>query len=224
MKFKNIFFGFLKTLLLVAVFYGGSLYADGHMFLDLQNYQHVTNNSPYFFEIDPTTGNLVKVIDANNSFQFKTYNLGLTADVELYKAEVRPVLLRWGEGGAPLDEDFYSASSLSETLVSDVRHDIKGLFQGEVHVATYEGRIESVSYVKNIVVEVPEIKAIVANPWGMIKGQITNVKGAGSSLLDYMLQKFKNRGAERVRLYSIRDRYYLDRGWQRGIGNGACGR
>jgi hypothetical protein len=35
MKFRNIFFGFLKTWLLIAIFYGGSLYAGGHMSLTL---------------------------------------------------------------------------------------------------------------------------------------------------------------------------------------------
>jgi hypothetical protein len=37
MKFRNIFFGFLKTWLLIAIFYGDSLYAGGHISLTLDN-------------------------------------------------------------------------------------------------------------------------------------------------------------------------------------------
>jgi hypothetical protein len=44
MKFKNIFFGFFKTLLLTTIFYSSSLYAVGYMFLDLQGYPYTTSN------------------------------------------------------------------------------------------------------------------------------------------------------------------------------------
>jgi hypothetical protein len=65
MKFRNIFFGFLKTWLLIAISYSGSLYAAGYMFLTLYDYQPITNNfRPYFFEKDPYTGKLTKVFDA----------------------------------------------------------------------------------------------------------------------------------------------------------------
>ncbi|WP_139458270.1 hypothetical protein [Bathymodiolus thermophilus thioautotrophic gill symbiont] len=229
MKFKNIFFGFLKTLLLAVIFCSSLLYADGYMTLDLQNYQPADNGSPpYFFEVDSTTGNLIKVVDTGNSFQFKTYNFRTTVDIESYIEEVEPVLLKWREEIEPFDEEFHSSSSLSDGMLADLRYDLRsGPFSGEVHVATYEGRIEAISYVPNTADEAPEIDTIVANPWGMIKGQTTNVKGAGSSLLDYILQKFKSRGAVKARLYSERDQYYLDRGWQREPDpwqeDGACG-
>jgi hypothetical protein len=64
------------------------------MFLDLQSYNPVAGNfRPYAFEIDPNTGNLVKVFDMQNDFQFKTYNLGSKEDMALYEKEVRPTLL-----------------------------------------------------------------------------------------------------------------------------------
>ncbi|CAB5498063.1 hypothetical protein [Bathymodiolus thermophilus thioautotrophic gill symbiont] len=226
MKFKNIFFGFLKTLLLIVVFCSSLLYADGLMFLNLQNYQPANNLPPYFFEVEPVTGNLIKVFDIENDFQFKTYNFRVTADMESCIKEVEPVLLEWREEIEPFDEEFHSSSSLSDAMLIDLRHDFgDGPFSGEVHVATYEGRIEAISYVPKAEAVVPEIDTIVANPWGMIEGQTTNVKGAGSSLLDYILQKFRSRGAVKARLYSVRDQYYLDRGWQRESDDySACGR
>jgi hypothetical protein len=67
MKFRNICFGFLKTWLLIAIFYRGSLYAAGYVFLTLYDYQPITNNfRPYFFEKDPYTGKLTKVFDSEN--------------------------------------------------------------------------------------------------------------------------------------------------------------
>jgi hypothetical protein len=93
MKFKNIFFGFFKTLLLTIIFYSGTLYAS-YMYLDLQNYQS-RSVSPYFFERVQGTNDLLKVIDMQNNFQFKTYDLTLQTDIDLYNAEVKPVLLKW---------------------------------------------------------------------------------------------------------------------------------
>jgi hypothetical protein len=47
--------------LLIAIFYGGSLYAGGHMSLTLDNYHPASNNfRPYFFERDPYTGKSIK--------------------------------------------------------------------------------------------------------------------------------------------------------------------
>jgi hypothetical protein len=44
MKFKNIFFGFLRTLLLIIAFYSSALYADQYMFLDLRDYPYTTHD------------------------------------------------------------------------------------------------------------------------------------------------------------------------------------
>ena len=225
MKIKNIFFGFLKALLLVVIFYSGLLSAKDYMFFDLQNYQPVANSPPpYFFQIDPTTGNLVKIIK-EDSFRFKTYNLRLKADLELYNVEVRPTLLKWEIKIRPFEGESNSSSLLSEDLVKKVYNESgDGFLSREIHVATYEDRIEAVSYVKNKVPGMPEIDTIVANPEGLRIGQTANVKGAGSSLLDYELKIFSNRGDQKVRLYSIKDQYYLDRGWQRDLERGRKGR
>jgi hypothetical protein len=40
-QIENIFFGFLKTWLLIAIFYSGSLYAAGYMFLTLDDYHRM---------------------------------------------------------------------------------------------------------------------------------------------------------------------------------------
>jgi hypothetical protein len=40
MKLKNIFVGFLKTLLLITLFCGSLIHAANYMFLILQNYQY----------------------------------------------------------------------------------------------------------------------------------------------------------------------------------------
>ncbi|OIR24450.1 hypothetical protein [Bathymodiolus thermophilus thioautotrophic gill symbiont] len=224
MKFKNIFFDFLKVLLWVVIFYSGSLYADGYLFLNLQNYQPAANNfSPYFFERNSVTGDLVKVIDTDNSFQFKTYNLKLGADgIGSYRAEVRPVLLEWEKKVNPFEDDSDS-SYLSGSLARNIEAELQEDLAVEVHIAIYKGRIEAISYVQNTTAEAPEIETIIANPWGMTEDQTSHVKGAGSSLLDNVLTDFKNRGAQKVQLYSVKDRYYLDRGWQRGSSDqGAC--
>jgi hypothetical protein len=55
---------------------------------------------------------------------------------------------------------------------------------------------------------------IVANPEGLVTGQTTTVKGGGSALMDYMLRRFKSKGVKSVRIFSINDKYYADRGWQ----------
>jgi hypothetical protein len=44
----------------------------------------------------------------------------------------------------------------------------KGLLPREVHVAIYEGNIESISYMENPAMQVPKIDIIVANPEGLI--------------------------------------------------------
>ncbi|OIR24637.1 hypothetical protein [Bathymodiolus thermophilus thioautotrophic gill symbiont] len=216
MKFKNIFFGFLKTLLLTVVFHIGLLCANEYMIFDLQNYQPTDNSPPpYFFQRDPATGDLVRLTDTEGGFQFKTYNLQLKADLAQYKIEVRPTLLRWKEKIIPLEKDSSSSSFFSGDLANKVdAQSSKRPPPREVHVATYKDRIEAVSYVNNRKPESPEIDILTANPEGMRVGQTTNVKGAGSALLDYELKTFKGRGAESAQLLSIRDKYYLDRGWK----------
>jgi hypothetical protein len=73
----NTLFDFFKTLLLAVIFCGGLIYAYGHMVLTLQNYQYTADDfPPYFFE-----RGLTKIIDTENSFQFKTYRLGLKFDM-----------------------------------------------------------------------------------------------------------------------------------------------
>ncbi len=228
MKFKNIFFGFFKTLLLTTIFYSSSLYAVGYMFLDLQGYPYTTSNfRPYFFAKDPTTGNLIKVTDTQDSFQFKTYNFGFNADIESYNAEVKPVLVEWSEGTEPFGTESFSSSQLSGSMVTNVEEDLDNLLEKEVHTATYKGRIESVSYAQSPEVTAPKIETIVANPEGLVPGQTTTVKGGGSSLLDRIVRTYKEEGVDKVRLYSAKDdSYYADRGWQvdsEAESEGACG-
>jgi hypothetical protein len=67
MKFKNIFFGFFKTLLLTIIFYSGTLYAS-YMYLDLQNYQS-RSVSPYFFERVQGTNDLLSYEGMHSLFQ-----------------------------------------------------------------------------------------------------------------------------------------------------------
>jgi CRISPR/Cas system-associated endoribonuclease Cas2 len=43
-----------------------------------------------------------------------------------------------------------------------------------------------------------KIKTLIANPEGLIEGQTKIVKGGGSSLLNYMLQRFKANNVKRV--------------------------
>jgi N-acetylglutamate synthase-like GNAT family acetyltransferase len=43
---------------------------------------------------------------------------------------------------------------------------------------------------------------------------LPTVKGGGSALLDYTLQRYKARGIEKVQLLSTQDKYYLNRGWK----------
>ena len=60
----------------------------------------------------------------------------------------------------------------------------------------------------------PEVKAIVSNPEGLVANQTTIVKGAGSALLDHILQRYKVLGVEKVQLLATNDKYYIDRGWK----------
>jgi hypothetical protein len=83
MKLKNIFVGFLKTLLLITLFCGSLIHATNYMFLILQNYQYTANDfPPYLFEKNFETGQLTKIIDTENAFQFKTYSLASETDIE----------------------------------------------------------------------------------------------------------------------------------------------
>ncbi|CAB5498074.1 hypothetical protein [Bathymodiolus thermophilus thioautotrophic gill symbiont] len=224
MKFKNIFFDFFKTLLLVVVFYSGLLYADQYMFLDLQNYPYISNDfRPYFFERDLATGNLIRVPDVQNSFQFKTYNLESLDDAALYRVEVRPVLLEWRGTIAPLDSEADSASFLSGSMADSIDFCLKEkLPLRKVHIVTYRGNVEAVSYVNNAD-PVPKIELMAANPEGMLEGQTAIVKGGGSSLLEGIVRGYQAEGRGRVRLYSINDKYYSKRGWQAEPNRGACG-
>ncbi|CAB5500157.1 hypothetical protein BTHERMOSOX_669 [Bathymodiolus thermophilus thioautotrophic gill symbiont] len=219
MKFKNIFFGFLRAWLLVTIFYGGSLYANNRMFLILEDYHYVDSDfPPYFFEKNIDTGEITKVVDMQNTFQFKSYNLNLADDMKLYETEVRPVLLKWGEGIEPYQEQTDKASSFSRYMVEQINKELDKNFPlGKVHIATYKGKIEAVSYAEDVEVvglEEPKIKTIVANPEGLITNQTTTPKGGGSSLLNRMIQEFKEKGVDKIRLYSVDDEYYLKRGWQ----------
>ena len=213
MKFKNIFFGFFKTLLLTIIFYSGTLYAS-YMYLDLQNYQS-RSVSPYFFERVQGTNDLLKVIDMQNNFQFKTYDLTLQTDIDLYNAEVKPVLLKWKINVASPETESSFASHLSARMEWNIERNLnKSLLPREVHVAIYEGNIESISYMENPAMQVPKIDIIVANPEGLIVAQTTTVKGGGSALLDYIAQSYKEKNIERIRLYASKDEYYAQRGWK----------
>jgi hypothetical protein len=41
-----------------------------------------------------------------------------------------------------------------------------GSFTKEIHIVTYQGRIEAVSYAENAEMQAPKIETIVANPEG----------------------------------------------------------
>jgi hypothetical protein len=43
-----------------------------------------------------------------------------------------------------------------------------GSFAKEIHVVTYQGRVEAVSYAENAEMQAPKIDVIVANPEGLI--------------------------------------------------------
>ena len=216
MKFKNIVFGFLKTWLLIALFYSGSLYAGSQMFIILQDYSHTADEfRPYIFEKDPNTGNLIKVFDTENNFQFKTYSLDSEADMALFEIEVKPTLLEWTEEVTPFQYQSSMSSSLSKDMLVDVEVDLStGSLSKEIHIATYKGNIESVSYASSVEAERPEITILTANPKGLTIGQTTYPKGGGSALLNYELQRYKAGDVEKVRLYSVEDEYYLSRGWK----------
>ncbi|CAB5505387.1 hypothetical protein THERMOT_2145 [Bathymodiolus thermophilus thioautotrophic gill symbiont] len=215
MKFKNIVFGFLKTWLLVALFYSNSLYAYNHMFIILQDYSHTADEFlPYTFEKDLSTGNLIKVFDTENNFQFKTYSLNSEADMSLFEIEVKPTLLKWAKAIKPLQYRSTLSSRFSKNMLENVGQDLKNSLSKEIHVATYKGNIEAISYADSAGVTKPNIGSLVANPEGLRVNQTVKPKGGGSSLLSHMLRKFKEGGAERVQLYSIDDKYYQERGWQ----------
>ncbi len=233
MKFRNIFFGFLKTWLLIAIFYGGSLYAGGHMSLTLDNYHPASNNfRPYFFERDPYTGKSIKVFDAENDFQFETYTVGSEADMALYKERVLPVLNDWGseiEYYQP-GTDSHASAQLTRLMKLNVAIDSGSedatVLTREVHIATYKGEIEAMSYSESSEVEVPEIITLIAKPEGLMPGQTTTVKGGGSSLLERLIQRYKARNVRKIRLYSAQDDYYSKRGWKdepEPEPEGACG-
>jgi hypothetical protein len=60
------------------IFYGykSLIHAANYMFLILQNYQYTANDfPPYLFEKNFETGQLTKIIDTENAFQFKTFVL-----------------------------------------------------------------------------------------------------------------------------------------------------
>ncbi|CAB5500654.1 hypothetical protein THERMOT_1282 [Bathymodiolus thermophilus thioautotrophic gill symbiont] len=222
MKFKNIFFGFLKTLLLAVIFYSGLLYATGgHMFLDLRNYPYTNNDfRPYFFARDESTGDLIKIPDTQNSFTFKTYDLDLPADMKLYRREVRPILRRWKNEDAPPDTDADLSIDLSGQMETNIALDSKS--SREVHVAIYDDNIEAVSYVYDAK-QTPEIDTIIANPEGLLEGQTTIVKGGGSALLENIVRSYQEDGIERIQLYAIESKYYAKRGWKMEPEEAACG-
>ncbi len=221
MKFRNIFFGFLKTWLLIAIFYSGSLYAAGYMFLTLYDYQPITNNfRPYFFEKDPYTGKLTKVFDSENDFQFETYTVGSEADMALYKERVLPVLNDWGSEveDYKLGTDSRTSAHLTEFMKLDVTIDSGSedatVLTREVHVATYKGEIEAMSYSDSSEAGVPKITTLIAKPEGLVPSQTTTVKGGGSSLLERLVQRYKAKYVDKIRLYSAQDDYYSKRGWK----------
>ncbi len=231
MKFGNIFFGFLKTWLLIAIFHSGSLYAGGHMSLTLDNYHPASNNfRPYFFERDLYTGKSIKVFDAENDFQFETYTVGSEADMALYKERVLPVLNDWGseiEYYQP-GTDSRASAQLTRLMKLDIAIDSGSedatVLTREVHIATYKGEIEAMSYSESSEVEVPEIITLIAKPEGLMPGQTTTVKGGGSSLLERLIQRYKARNVRKIRLYSAKDDYYSKRGWKdEPEPEGACG-
>jgi N-acetylglutamate synthase-like GNAT family acetyltransferase len=61
---------------------------------------------------------------------------------------------------------------------------------------------------------VPEITTLIAKPEGLVPGQTTTVKGGGSSLLERLVQRYKAKNVEKIRLYSAQDDYYSKRGWE----------
>jgi hypothetical protein len=224
MKFKDTFSNFLKTLLVIGIFYSGLAYAS-YLFINPQDYQYTADDyPPYFFERTPNTNNFIKVTDTQNTFQFRTYKLESKIDMMTYKAKVKPTLLKWGEGIHPYDTQSHEASGLSKTIEQTIEEDLfDGSLENEIHVATYEGKIEAVSYATSADISAPEIKTLIANPEGLAVNQTTTVKGGGSALLDYTLQRYKARGIEKVQLLSTQDEYYLNRGWKvKSNANEAC--
>ncbi|AYQ57221.1 hypothetical protein MS2017_1536 [Bathymodiolus thermophilus thioautotrophic gill symbiont] len=227
MKFRNIFFGFLRTWLLIVIFCSSALSAGTDMILILRDYQYTAADfPPYFLVEDPlNTGNFIKVLEEQNTFQFKTYNLSLEADLESYKAEVKPILIEWSEKTGLIGKNAKLSKRFSGLMESYVNEDFRGLDQGEIHIATYKGKISAISYTKDAIVgENPEINLLVANPSGLVENQTTLPKGGGSSLLDYMVRRYEEAGVEKIQLSSVNDEYYLDRGWQIAPKpEGACG-
>jgi hypothetical protein len=144
---------------------------------------------PYLFEKNFETGQLTKIIDTENAFQFKTYSLASETDIESYMSNVKPVLIKWAEEDeSDIGSDASTSSILSRDIIEGVEMD--HLPTREVHVAIYKGKIEAVSYAEDARQTIPEIKTLIANPEGLIEGQTKIVKGGGSSLLNYTLQRF----------------------------------
>ncbi|CAB5505617.1 hypothetical protein THERMOS_2160 [Bathymodiolus thermophilus thioautotrophic gill symbiont] len=226
MKFRNIFFGFLRTWLLIAIFCSSSLYAGTNMILMLQNYQYTAADyPPYFLREEPLgTGNFIKVLDDQNAFQFRTYDLSSEADLALYEAEVEPILTEWSEQIGLLGSNAELSKQFSGLMKMYVDESLHSLTPKEIHIATYEGKIEAVSYVGSTEGQAPKIDLLIANPRTLSDNQTVLPKGAGSSLLNDMALRYKEEGVEKIQLRSVNDEYYLDRGWQAvPEPEGACG-
>ena len=139
MKFKNIFFDFLKTLLWVVIFYSNSTYAV-YIFLNPQKYQHTANDfRPYSFERNLVADKMIKITDTENNFQFETYKLGSKIDMDAYKLRVKPILQKWSKKGQWLkSNDSRISARLSGHIESGINWDSNNkVFTHEVHVATY---------------------------------------------------------------------------------------
>ncbi|CAB5500162.1 hypothetical protein THERMOT_1183 [Bathymodiolus thermophilus thioautotrophic gill symbiont] len=227
MKFRNIFFGFLRTWLLIAIFCSSSLYAGTDMILILRDYQYTAADyPPYFLREDPLNpGNFIKVLDNQNTFQFKTYNLSSEVDLALYEAEVEPVLSEWSGQIGLLGSNAELSKQFSGLIKMYTDNGLHEATPKEINVATYKGKIEAVSYVGRAEGRAPKIDLLVANPRTLSDNQTVLPKGAGSSLLNDMAHRYKEEGVEEIQLRSVsNDEYYLNRGW-RAVPEpeGACG-
>ena len=79
-----------------------------------------------------------------------------------------------------------------------------------------KGEIESISYAENAEMIELKINTIIANPEGLVTNQTTTIKGAGSALLDHMIQEYKMRNVNEIQLFSTNNKnyYYANRGWR----------
>ncbi|CAB5494295.1 hypothetical protein THERMOT_82 [Bathymodiolus thermophilus thioautotrophic gill symbiont] len=225
-QFNTIFFGFLKTLLLITIICSGLLYA-GTLYINPQTYQFGENAfPPYHFEINPVTNELYKVFDLDNDFQFKTYDLKIAEDIAGYKEDIEPILSKWGAFDINFGPSEASHSSkLSTVMSTDVNNDLEYSetsltpMQQEVHVALYKGEVEAIAYTDNTVGVTPQIRILVANPEGLVGGQTTIVKGGGSSLLGHIVRRYQEAGVDRIELESGNSGYYMSRGWKNKVEN-----